>query len=295
MMPLSLRGEAPITALAFTPDGKQVVQGSQRGVELLSFPDLKQISSIKTQLEQVHDLVFSPDGKHLLIAGGSPAQSGSVELRTWPEAKLRHTILGPRDLIYRVAWSPQGDSFASASADGIVRLHSVESGRELLSYSGHSRAVLAVVVLPDGKQLLSAGVDQTIQLWDATSGKLVRTLDNHTQTVNDLAVRPGETDPKKLILASIGEDKTVRLWQPGIGRLVRFKRLDSIPRAVVWSPKGDRLAVSCNDGKSRLLDPDTLEILSEKPLAESRLHSLIAHPRELQFLVGGSKLYRVEP
>src|SRR5262245_30852993 len=50
----------PITALAFAPDSKSLLAGSQAGVRQLSWPELKPLGTLKTTLASVHDLAFSP-------------------------------------------------------------------------------------------------------------------------------------------------------------------------------------------------------------------------------------------
>lgn len=278
----------PITAAAFSPDGKQVVLGSQDGIEVRSWPVLKAAARLKTESSHVHDLAFSPDGKMLLAAGGSPAKSGAVEVLSWPDGKLSHRVAEHRDLVYRVAWSPDGSCWATASADSSCRVYAATTGKLIARFDGHSRAVLALAFLSDSKTVVSVGVDQTVQLWEAASGKHIRTLDNHTAAVNDVAVRPVAPANAAPIVASVGEDRTVRLWQPTTGRLMRFTRLDSVPRVVAWSAKGDLLLVGCNDGKLRVLDFDTLDVVGEKQGLDGRIHTLARHPKtEREVLLGG--------
>ena len=285
----------PVTAAAFTPDGKQVLVGSQAGIEIRSWPELTVTGRLKTGLAHVHDLAFAPDGRSLLAAGGTPAASGVVEGWSWPDGELVRRVEGHTDLVYRVAWAPDGSRWATASANHTCRIHAADTGKVLVNYEGHSRPVLAVVFLPDGKTVVSAGVDQSLQVWTAEAGKPVRTLDNHVGAVNDVAVRPGTPADAPPAVASVGDDRTVRLWQPTIGRLVRFARLPAKPLAVAWAPAGDRLVVGCADGRVRVLDPDTLAVTGEKTGFGGRVHCVVPNPETGRgLLAGGTGLGRYD-
>lgn len=283
----------PITAAAFAPDGKLVVLGSQDGIEICSWPDLKPTARLKTELSHVHDLTFAPDGKTLLAAGGSPAKSGAVEVLSWPDGKLVRRAEEHKDLVYRVAFSPDGALWATASADSTCRVFAADTGKLVARFDGHSRPVLALAFFPDGKTIGSVGADQTLQLWNAATGKHIRTLDNHTAAVNDVAVCPTSL-ANAPVVASVGEDRTVRLWQPLTGRLMRFTRIASVPRVVAWTAKGDRLLVGCNDGKLRVLDFETLDVVAEKPGLNERVHALVPVPKsEREVLLGGAEVVKL--
>jgi len=64
-----------------------------------------------------------------------------------------------------VSFSPDGDTLASASGDGTVKLWD-RSGRELQTLQGHSSGVSSVSFSPDGDTLASASEDGTIILWN---------------------------------------------------------------------------------------------------------------------------------
>jgi WD40 repeat protein len=284
---LSVNGAAPpITALAFTPDGKTVVVGSQAGLELRTWPELQQARTLPTKLDHVHDLAFAPDGKTLAAVGGTPAKRGMVELYRWPEGTLLHRMSPHRDLIYAVSWRADSAVFATASADRTVSIHESATAKTLRDLEGHSRGVLAVVFLPGEEGLATAGIDESLRLWDASNGQLLRTFPNHTGPVHDLKVRPGGDREGPPLLASVSDDRTVRLWQPTLGRMMRFVRLKSAPLAVAWTADGRTLLTPCKDGRLRVIDPDTVEVVEDLPALDGIAYSIAVAP-DGSILIGG--------
>ncbi|WP_425617108.1 WD40 repeat domain-containing protein [Anatilimnocola sp. NA78] len=278
----------PITAAVFTPAGTEVLLGSQAGVELHSWPDLKPIERLKVELPNIHDLSFSPNGEQLLIAGGSPGESGEVEVLRWPEKKRQQLVRMGDDVVYRTAWSADGDQWAAASADGICRVFRASDHQPASQFAGHSRAVLAIGFLPDGTSALSAGADHTLRLWEVNSGQEIRALDNHLGIINDLAIQPRPAPNTLPLVATVSEDRTVRLWQPTIGRMVRFAKLAVVPRAVSWSRDGQQLLVGGDDGQLRVIDPATAEVVKELPGINGRALVLLIDPgSERRVLLAG--------
>jgi WD40 repeat protein len=282
-----IAAEPPYTAATFSPDGKQILLGSQRGLEIRSYPDWKLAGRLKTDLLNLHDLAFSPDGQTLLAAGGSPGEEGIVEVWDWKAQQRARRVAVHSDVVYRVAWSPMGSEWSTASADGTCRVIEHESGHSRLTYSGHSRPVLSLGYIAGGKYLASAGVDQTLQLWDAASGELVHKRDNHLAAINDLVLRPTTDAGSAPIVATAGEDRTVRFWQPVVGRMMRFAKLPSPPRVIAWTADGSRLLCGCTDGGLRIVDPDTAEIVSEEPLLKGRIQAIALSPDGSSGVVAG--------
>lgn len=277
-------GTAPITALALGPQEKELVVGSQKGVEVFSWPEMKPLRRLPTELLNIHDIAFSTDHKHIAIVGGKPGESGSVEILDWTTGKQVQRITPHQDVVYSIAWNDSGDLVATASADGIAKLLEVSSGKTITLLQGHSRPVTCVTWLPNQKRLVTGSVDESIRLWNS-AGESLRTLSNHTRPVLGLAVRPGHYDPPQLV--SIGADKTVRLWQPTIGRMTRFARLTSEPRAVGWTQDGALFVAACVDGKARIIDPETVEVKRELIVLNDVAHCL-AISKDGHIIVGGA-------
>jgi WD40 repeat protein len=274
----------PVAAVAFAPDGQSVVVGSQAGVAVHSWPELKRLRSLETTVENVHDLAFSPDGKSLAVAGGTPAEEGRVEVVAWPSGKSLAVRQGHTDTVLAVAWKDNA-SFATASLDHEIALWNLEAPEPLRRYKGHSRGVSSLCFLEGGKLLVSGSLDQNLRVWNVASSEVVRTLNNHTKEVHGLALRPA-TEGLPMI-ASVAGDRTVRLWQPTIGRMVRFAKLEAIPLAVAWLPDGSKVAAATTEGHVLLIDPNTVEILKDVAAVDGWGYSLAVHPEDGTLLVGG--------
>jgi WD40 repeat protein len=281
--------EPPVTALAFAPDGRSLVVGSSRGVEVRSWPGLATLRTLATRLRQVHDLAFSPGGDVLAVAGGSPGEAGEVEVFTWPAGRLTRHDSPHDDLVHAVAWRNDGAAFATASADGLVLVHPADGRDPPLSLEGHTNVVLAAGFV--GRNLVTAGLDQGVRIWDVEAGRVLRSLNNHTAPVVGLAIRPAHAGSGLPMVATIGSDRTCRLWQPTIGRMVRLARLPSPPLAVAWVSRGTStalaIACACADGHVRLIDPETVGALGDFPAIEGWAHSLAPAPGGGALAVGG--------
>jgi WD40 repeat protein len=77
--------------------------------------------------------------------------------------------MGHTDWVFSVAYSPDGKTLASASADETIKLWDVATGKEQATLQGYPAS--SVAYSPDGKPLASGSSDKTIKLWDVQPGK----------------------------------------------------------------------------------------------------------------------------
>ncbi|HEY7426047.1 MAG TPA: sigma-70 family RNA polymerase sigma factor [Gemmataceae bacterium] len=125
---LALGGhELPVISLAFSPDGRTLVSGSNdRTVRLWEVATGKEIAVLKGHKREVATVAFSPDGR-LVASGGD----------------------GTRNPVYDE-----------------IRLWDAATGAEIQHFQGHNSGVTSLAFSPDGARLASGLNNSTVLLWD---------------------------------------------------------------------------------------------------------------------------------
>ncbi|KIJ08478.1 hypothetical protein PAXINDRAFT_50146, partial [Paxillus involutus ATCC 200175] len=233
-----------IRSVAFLPDGKQVISGSNdktiRGWWVEDGDEVRTRMAMKKE-GLMYTVAASNDGQ--LTASGGSTSTITIWNATTDEKVVE--LEGHSDWVRSLAFSPDSTRVASGSFDGTVIVWSTTTGERLAGlkhthwvrsaqfspdgdriascdrhevqiwHSHTSEVVIPAIAVdawslawtPNGQQLIAGCDNGSIKLFDASTGLLLAEWNGHTSIAHSIALsRNGK------FLASGSFDKTVRLW-----------------------------------------------------------------------------------
>ncbi|CAM4553817.1 unnamed protein product [Caretta caretta] len=96
-----------------------------------------------------------------------------------PPFKFKFTISDHSRFVNCVRFSPDGNRFATSSADGQIFVYDGKTGERVCALGGnkaHDGGIYAISWSPDSSHLLSASGDKTAKIWDVGANSLVSTF-----------------------------------------------------------------------------------------------------------------------
>lgn len=151
----------------------------------------------------IRNAVMSPGGKYLAV---SVERNYFVHLYNCADGSERH-LNGHIDFVSGLSFSPDGQTLATGSVDGTIRLWNVSNGDTLAFLSGHMEEATDVAFSPDGRTLASLGHDEAIKLWHLPTGREV-----FSENITNAGLRLQFSPDGRRLAVSLDND-TVRLFE----------------------------------------------------------------------------------
>jgi len=279
--PAAYRSPLPVTALAFSPDGRLLASSGYHEVLVWDVGSGRLIRRIGDVAQVVFDIDFHPDGKSLFVAAGRPGQAGDLkQFRTDNGQLLRRLVRSTRE-VFAVRVSPDGTRVAAALADKSIRIVDTDTGQPIHKLLDHHKAVMSVAWSPDGKRIASASRDKNAKVFDATTAQQLVTYNKSFELNFGGRILGVAFTPDGKHVASCGNDKVLRVWSARDAKLARtIKGFDGTIIRVEVDPDG-RL-YTCGEDRVVRIHGEDGKLLLAMPPHQGWVYSLaIDHKRGL--------------
>jgi WD40 repeat protein/serine/threonine protein kinase len=232
------RADAPLDALAVSPDGKHIATGSRDGkATTWNLATGEREHEIK-QGQYVHAVAYDASGKRLAVG----SSDGAVVIYDAATGNKLTSFVGHKQGVLSVRFSPDGARLLSCGYDNTARLWDIAAAKELQSLDKHTFWVWSAEFSPNGKRIVTASQDGQAIVWELDpplsqggSSALrppVSSLQPHYSYLTSFAQHRGPIfaarfSPNSDLVATAGEDGRVLLWnpdevpRPDIGGIVR--------------------------------------------------------------------------
>lgn len=245
-----------VSTVTFSPNGTLIATGNW-DAEIKVWNIQSQQCIFKTtrdgHLDDVYQLLFSPDGQRLASSGGRYGTIYVWHLKTGEQvAKFTFENVpekGPRYSI-PLALSPDGNILASGSPENTFSIWDIEAGERIALFTGHTSPIVALLFSPCGQFIVSVDRDGGAYEWDFKEG--IATEQSFYSSV-PLTYAESRPFPKLVylvdgtLLAAGVSDNTLTVWDAKRGDKFGTLENEQRPYRINFSPKGSQLAIVAPD------------------------------------------------
>lgn len=223
-----------------------------------------------TEGDAVRSLAFSPDGRVLAAAGGN-VDDFNIHLWDVASGQLMDTLSGHTNIVWGVAFSPDGEMLVSVSSDKTAEIWDWRN-TNLLKTLNFPGEVSSVSFSPDGQILAVGGVDepqgqiQNAAVWTYSVGSW-EPLIKFPEYIN---VATMAYSPRGGTLVGGGTSRNVQVWRTSDGISVFTLNHAHQVSKIAISPDGSTVAAGtcmeivnneCSDGGIWLWDLPTGKLI----------------------------------
>lgn len=232
-----------LTGLSLTPDGKKLAVATEKGISVYDTELGSKIGElIADEKAEFHQIAFGLDNRSLIAA------SDNNTAITWDVttaiSKNSYTgFLNARDkgglnydpnfywesyiakyvrLKNTLMISNDGKTLIKGKFGTKVKRWDIASGKAVMEYSGHKKAVLCYDLSRDGRKMLTGGGDGKIMLWNVETGDSIQVIQSYREPIFDIQFNSDETK-----VVSSSWDASMQVHDLSTGKSLAFVNFES--------------------------------------------------------------------
>ena len=244
-----------VQSVAFSPDDQMLAGGSSDGtIQIWDAGTGDRIYEFKEHTDSVRAVHFSRDRTKLVSAS---LDGTSILWNLVGKGGKLHSPIQHNASVYTAKFSPDGNTFATGSADKLIRLWDTNTTEQTLTFIGHKDSVRIFDFSPDGSTLVSGSPDGKIIVWDIVGARRRIEILGHTGGIKALAY----TEDNRIRACGTGLDGKLRLWDAGTSsELSILREHTGLTQAVTFSKNG-RTIVSGGSEDGTVFLSNVLKVL----------------------------------
>lgn len=232
-----------LTGLAVSWDGKKIARATEKQITIWDEGSGTVIAELAAEKDgQFHDVRFTRNNKRLMVTSDDNTAfawnfvtkkkdvvlTGFLNERDkgglnydpnfyWTSHIAKYVRLKNNLLI-----SNDGKTLIKGKFGTKVKQWDISTGKAVMEFVGHKKAVLSYDLSKDGKKLLTGGGDGTIILWDFLTGDSLKVIKTYKEPIFDVHFNNDETQ-----VASSSWDASMKIHDLATGKLLTYIEFES--------------------------------------------------------------------
>jgi WD40 repeat protein len=306
-----------LTGLAVSDDGGLVALATEKLITVFNAATgVKQASLVAEDKGEFHRVTFTKGGKELVVTSDDNTAAiwdfiANKKIKTFT-GFLNQRDKGGLEYDPNFAWQSaiakyirfknsllickDGKTLLKGKFGKKLKQWDIATGKTLMEFNGHDKAVISYKLSKDGKRLLTGGGDGRIILWDVATGDTLKVIRSYKEPVFDVNFSSDESrivsaswdatmkihdiktgtrthyielpenssaynlvfHPNDLYILSARLNHSIELWEPDTRTVVRnFVGHTDIISSITFSSDGKTIMSTSWDGTTRLWDVST--------------------------------------
>lgn len=201
------------SSISISPDNKKVVLVLKDEIVAWDNETGKELQRFKPSVENMNEAVFTNNSKQLLITSDNnttivwdfekqkavQSLSGFLNLRDKGGITYDPNFIWDMQIAKYVRFkgnlliTNDGKTLIKGKFGAKVKQWDIATGKNVMDFVGHDKAVLCYELSKDNKRLVTGGGDGKIILWDVETGDTIRTIKAHREPILDIHFNSDET------------------------------------------------------------------------------------------------------